>query len=133
MSEHCLTFADGCAWSLSAEDAAAAAFAAQMSTIMQMQIVQHSPGSDSQAAQRLVLANTDQPKALEAAIPAAVQAVRCGQPALYVYDSRKCVEVLMRNNKWSEEKALDWFSFNVEGAWMGKHTPLFADFYKEED
>lgn len=60
-------------------------------------------------------------------------AVRCGQPALYVYDSQKCVEVLMRNNKWSEEEALEWFSFNIEGAWLGEHTPLFADFSKEED
>ena len=42
-----------------------------------------------------------------------------------VYSYRKCIEVLMRD--MDEEDALEYFSYNVLGAYVGKKTPLFID------
>ena len=51
---------------------------------------------------------------------------RCSQPNLAVYDAQKCVEILVKRDGMSEEDAEEYFSFNVTGAWMGEHTPLFV-------
>ena len=56
-------------------------------------------------------------------------AERCGQPALAVYDADKCLEILAREMDKSE--AVEFFNFNVIGAWMGEHTPLFLSKYDE--
>lgn len=40
-----------------------------------------------------------------------------------VYDREKCLEVLSRD--MSPEEAEEYFSFNVEGAWVGEGTPIF--------
>jgi hypothetical protein len=42
-----------------------------------------------------------------------------------VYDRTKCIEILMRD--MSEEEAEEYFEFNVQGAWVGEHTPLFLE------
>jgi len=48
-----------------------------------------------------------------------------------VYDRDACVRVFM-------EEGLDWteaeehMTFNVEGAYVGKHTPLFVAFHGEQ-
>ena len=42
-----------------------------------------------------------------------------------VYSSEKCIEAFMKDNNWSYEDALDWFTFNTEGAYMGEGTPIF--------
>jgi len=52
-------------------------------------------------------------------------ATRCGQPTIVVYDLEKCVEILRCGNGSSREVAEEYFSFNVEGAWMGPRTPAF--------
>ena len=45
-----------------------------------------------------------------------------------VYDSGKCIEILVARGNTFEE-ASDWFSFNVAGAYMGESTPIFVDAY----
>jgi len=50
-------------------------------------------------------------------------AKRCGQPALVAYDVEKCISILQRD--MSYEEAVEYFDFNVAGAWVGEHTPLF--------
>jgi hypothetical protein len=40
-----------------------------------------------------------------------------------VYDREKCLEILSRD--MSPEDAEEYFSFNVEGAWVGEGTPIF--------
>jgi hypothetical protein len=45
--------------------------------------------------------------------------------AVAVYDTNKCLEILSRD--MSPEDAEEYFSFNVEGAWMGERTPIFLD------
>ncbi len=49
---------------------------------------------------------------------------RCGQPTLAVYDSRLVLECLQREGM-SHSDAREWFEFNIVGAWMGEHTPLW--------
>tara|TARA_B100000131_G_scaffold45449_2_gene40644 strand:- start:2037 stop:2447 length:411 start_codon:yes stop_codon:yes gene_type:complete len=40
------------------------------------------------------------------------------------YDYDKCIEVLMRSNM-SREGAMEFFEYNVIGAWVGELTPIF--------
>lgn len=40
-----------------------------------------------------------------------------------VYSRRKCIEVLMRD--MNQDEAEDYFEFNVAGAFVGPHTPMF--------
>ena len=42
--------------------------------------------------------------------------------AVYSYD--KCIQILINGGMTSEE-AVEYFDFNVTGAWMGEDTPLF--------
>ena len=50
---------------------------------------------------------------------------RCGQPTLVVYDYARGVAVLMEREGMSHEDAEEWMEFNVVGAWMGEHTPIW--------
>jgi hypothetical protein len=45
-----------------------------------------------------------------------------------VYDRNKCIEILIEQGLNSDE-AEEYFQFNVEGAYVGENTPVFADFY----
>jgi hypothetical protein len=49
---------------------------------------------------------------------------RFGQHPLAAYNYRKCIEILMRD--CSEEEAIEYFEYNVLGAWMGENTPVFV-------
>ena len=53
------------------------------------------------------------------------------QLALYDYD--KCIMILMNDNEWSEEDALEWFNFNTIGSWVGDDTPIFVNIHKLEE
>lgn len=55
---------------------------------------------------------------------------RCGQPDLLVYDVDKCVAILMKDGM-TDEEAIEYFEFNVVGAWMGEGTPIFL--YTDRD
>lgn len=43
-----------------------------------------------------------------------------------VYDSEKCVKILMKRDGMSREDAEEFFSFNVTGAYVGEKTPIFV-------
>ena len=43
-----------------------------------------------------------------------------------LYDRRKCIEILMKRDKMTEDAAEEYFCFNVTGAYMGDNTPAFA-------
>ncbi|GAB6440609.1 hypothetical protein bcgnr5369_02470 [Bacillus cereus] len=57
-------------------------------------------------------------------------AERCGLTVV-LYDSRKCIEILVERDGMTDEEAWEWFSYNVLGAYVGEKTPMFA-FLKEE-
>jgi len=41
-----------------------------------------------------------------------------------VYSVKKCIEILKRD--MSEDAAMEHFSFNVSGAYMGEKTPIWC-------
>ena len=54
-----------------------------------------------------------------------------GRPALVVYDTLLCIEILMRDGM-TEDDAGDYFTFNVSGSWVGVNTPIFMTPYEGE-
>ena len=58
---------------------------------------------------------------------------RCGQPDLAVYDANKIIDILARD--MSEEEAVEFYEFNVVGAWVGPNTPVFLQthFWEADD
>jgi hypothetical protein len=58
---------------------------------------------------------------------------RCGQPDVAVYDTEKIINILVKQGM-SHEEAVEYFDFNIVGAWMGDQTPIFMQLrYKNED
>lgn len=45
---------------------------------------------------------------------------------LAVYDYDKCVEILMAESEMTEDEAIEYMEFNVTGAYVGDHTPVFV-------
>jgi|TARA_R110002020_G_C16091602_1_gene757942 hypothetical protein len=52
---------------------------------------------------------------------------RCGQPDLIAYDLEKIIEILIERDGMSHEEAVEYFEFNIVGAWIGDDTPCFID------
>src|SRR5262249_31715584 len=50
---------------------------------------------------------------------------RCSQVSIAVYDTDKCIEILMQRDGMTEEDAIEFFEFNTLGAWAGEGTPMF--------
>jgi hypothetical protein len=51
-----------------------------------------------------------------------------------VYSRTKCIQILMQRDGMSQEEAIEFFDFNVQGAYMGEKTPIYVDdemFYGE--
>ena len=42
-----------------------------------------------------------------------------------IYSKTKCIEILISEGM-NEEDALEYFSFNVEGAYVGEKTPIWC-------
>jgi hypothetical protein len=79
MNHRDLKLADGCVWQISARDDRAGQMVRALGEIMQLRA---DSASRERNTQHLVLASSDQPRALMDALPRAVRAVRCGAPAL---------------------------------------------------
>ena len=50
-----------------------------------------------------------------------------------VYDIDKIAEILMTEEKMSEEDAYDYISFNITSAYVGEKTPILVKVGKLED
>ena len=44
-----------------------------------------------------------------------------------VYSKDRCLHVLMDRDGMSREDAIEYFDFNVAGAWVGEGMPVFLD------
>jgi len=44
-----------------------------------------------------------------------------------IYSISKCIDILSKD--MSEEEALEYFDFNVSGAYMGEKTPIWCQDY----
>mgnify|MGYP003643144385 CR=1 FL=1 len=51
----------------------------------------------------------------------------CGAVPKACYDYDKCIEVLTSRDNMSHEEAVEFFEFNVIGAYVGEYTPAFLD------
>ena len=52
---------------------------------------------------------------------------RCAQPDLIAYDVEKIIEILMTRDEMTYEDAVEYFDFNIAGAWVGEETPCFIN------
>lgn len=43
------------------------------------------------------------------------------------YSSQQVVESLMKHDGMTEEEAIEYMEFNMKGAWVGEHTPVFLE------
>ena len=50
---------------------------------------------------------------------------RCGEEEILVYSVRRCLDILMEDGATYEE-ALEYFEFNIAGAWVGPETPMWV-------
>ena len=50
---------------------------------------------------------------------------RHGMDALLLYDTNTMIEKLMDKDGMDYEDAVEYFDFNIKGAWMGEGTPCF--------
>ena len=49
---------------------------------------------------------------------------RMGELAI-CYDEDKVIDILMERDEMTYEEAVEYFYFNVAGAWVGESTPFF--------
>ena len=48
-----------------------------------------------------------------------------GKSPVAAYDRDKCMEVLVERDGMEYEEAVEFFDFNVSGAWVGDSTPVY--------
>ena len=56
-------------------------------------------------------------------------AERFGMHRVVLYDTTKCIDILMKRDKMTEEEAIEFFYYNVIGSWMGEYTPCFSEIF----
>ena len=49
------------------------------------------------------------------------------------YDWDKCIQILMDNSEMSYIDALEYFTFNTIGAWVGDNTPVFVEVFAKDE
>lgn len=53
---------------------------------------------------------------------------------IVVYSADKCIEILMKRDGMTDEQAMEFFYYNVQGAYVGPKTPIFVfTKYDKED
>lgn len=52
-----------------------------------------------------------------------------GGESVIAYDTYKCIQILIDRDGMSEEEALEYFQFNVAGAYVGERTPVFVQLF----
>ena len=57
----------------------------------------------------------------------------CAASGTVIYDYDKCLGILMLDQDFTEEEAIDWMEYNVLGAYVGEGTPIFKIDYIEEE
>jgi hypothetical protein len=47
------------------------------------------------------------------------------EPMRVLYDTRRVIDVLMSRDEMTEEEAVEFFEYNIAGAYVGPKTPVF--------
>lgn len=50
---------------------------------------------------------------------------RCGQEDIIVYDENTVIDILVQEDGMTPEEAVEYYEFNIVGAWVGEDTPGF--------
>ena len=58
---------------------------------------------------------------------------RCGQKDLIIYDIDKVIWILMQRDGMTDEEAVEFFEFNIQGSWQGEETPIWMRPYDIDD
>ena len=53
------------------------------------------------------------------------------KPAVAIYDRGKCIEILINRDGMEYHEAVEFFDFNVSGAWVGERTPIYVSMYED--
>jgi hypothetical protein len=53
--------------------------------------------------------------------------------AVAVYDSSRCIKILMDRDGMDLQDAIEFFEYNVIGAYVGEHTPIFVNILRAEE
>jgi len=48
-------------------------------------------------------------------------------PLLAVYDKEKCFDILMEDGEMTSSEAIEYFEYNVQGAYVGPGTPIYLE------
>jgi hypothetical protein len=51
----------------------------------------------------------------------------CSASYRIIYSVNLCINILMDRDGMDEEEAIEYFQFNVVGAYMGEKTPIYMD------
>jgi len=41
------------------------------------------------------------------------------------YDIEKIIDIMIERDEMTYEEAMEFFDFNIQGAWMGEFTPIY--------
>ena len=64
---------------------------------------------------------------LDEAIIGIAEGIAIGHKSVFVYDIDKIIKILMDRDGMTDEEAIEFYSFNISGAYMGKRTPIFIE------
>ena len=53
-----------------------------------------------------------------------------GKSPVAIYDIDRIIKIYMKRDGMSEEEALEFFEYNVLGAYCGENMPMFITLYK---
>jgi len=57
---------------------------------------------------------------------------RIGSVPVVAYDRYECIRILMDRDGMTDEEAIEYFNFNVAGAYVGEGTPVFLTLWDSE-
>ena len=57
---------------------------------------------------------------------------RFGMERVLLYDTNRIIEKMVEEDGMTHFEALEFFDFNILGAWFGDGTPCFTSFLEEE-
>ena len=82
--------------------------------------------ADQGAEELLLLGEGDERDIFDPAIIGIAH--RFGMQPIVAYDYRKVIEVFAEDMEY--EEAVEYFDFNVIGAWVGEGTPIFIEVFE---
>lgn len=52
---------------------------------------------------------------------------RYGMNTVVLYNKDKCLKILQKRDGMTESEAIDFYYYNIVGAYVGEHTPCYAE------